>query len=338
MIVWLASYPRSGNTFLRIILNKMFGVQTYSLYNDMLDIGSDSSTKEVVGHELLPDDFDIEEARAAKKTYFIKTHDVPLNEMDKVIYIVRDGRESTLSYFNYKKTYFGSTENILSMLYGDTPYGIWSDHLKAWRPNSRQNTLLIRYEDLISDPSDDINKISVFLDIEPVNGDLPTFDKLQKINPNFFRSGKKNTWKNILTQNEHNAFWLKNYSQMIEFGYTEDMPAIFKSENDNMILFGLFSQENTYLQKILFNDKEKQLHEKELQLQGMEKQLLEKEEQINKMSRALHEKNKEINQQINQLKISKRQLDNIRSHKAYKIGRTVKRLFNASMHFFRSSK
>ena len=36
MIVWLASYPRSGNTFLRMVLHFVYGQKTYSLYNDPL--------------------------------------------------------------------------------------------------------------------------------------------------------------------------------------------------------------------------------------------------------------------------------------------------------------
>ena len=34
MVVWLASYPRSGNTFLRIVLHRLYGVPTYSVYDD----------------------------------------------------------------------------------------------------------------------------------------------------------------------------------------------------------------------------------------------------------------------------------------------------------------
>jgi hypothetical protein len=34
VIVWLASYPRSGNTFLRVVLHNLYGVPTYSVYED----------------------------------------------------------------------------------------------------------------------------------------------------------------------------------------------------------------------------------------------------------------------------------------------------------------
>lgn len=33
MIVWLASYPRSGNTFRRIVLHRLYGVPTYVVYD-----------------------------------------------------------------------------------------------------------------------------------------------------------------------------------------------------------------------------------------------------------------------------------------------------------------
>ncbi len=52
MIVWLASYPRSGNTFFRVILNSIFDIKTYSIYDDKGDIGADEKTSETVGHEI----------------------------------------------------------------------------------------------------------------------------------------------------------------------------------------------------------------------------------------------------------------------------------------------
>ncbi len=74
MIVWLASYPRSGNTFFRIILNSIFGIKTYSVYDDIIDISADKKTSEVVGHKFLPEGFDISRARPEKKIYYIKKY------------------------------------------------------------------------------------------------------------------------------------------------------------------------------------------------------------------------------------------------------------------------
>lgn len=48
MIIWLASYPRSGNILLRIILKSVFGKETYSKYNDLKDIGANQKIMELV--------------------------------------------------------------------------------------------------------------------------------------------------------------------------------------------------------------------------------------------------------------------------------------------------
>jgi len=50
MIVWLASYPRSGNTALRVLLNRVFGLETLSLYDDRTDIGASEERARLVGH------------------------------------------------------------------------------------------------------------------------------------------------------------------------------------------------------------------------------------------------------------------------------------------------
>ena len=92
MIIWLASYPRSGNTYFRVLLNTIFGVKTYSIHNDTHDIAADQSTVEIVGHEHLPEDFDLDRARLSNSIYVIKTHAPPQNETDMAIYLVRDGR------------------------------------------------------------------------------------------------------------------------------------------------------------------------------------------------------------------------------------------------------
>jgi len=88
MIIWLASYPRSGNTFLRIVLNKCFNIKTYSVYGDKFDIASHKKTSDVVGHKQLPENFEIETARKSKKLYLIKTHGYIQTE-DKVIVKIR---------------------------------------------------------------------------------------------------------------------------------------------------------------------------------------------------------------------------------------------------------
>lgn len=98
MIIWVAPYPRSGNTFFRMLLYYKCGIKTYSIYNDQLfeRIGASES----VGHELLPAPLD--QLKQDEKLYFVKTHNLPQDD-NPAIYLVRDGRDALISHANYIK-------------------------------------------------------------------------------------------------------------------------------------------------------------------------------------------------------------------------------------------
>lgn len=256
MIIWLASYPRSGNTFFRVILNSVFDIKTYSLYDDRGDIGADKETSAVVGHEFLPENFSIQKARDDEKIYYIKTHELLDNRVDKndkVIYLIRDGRESTLSFTKHQNTFGNDTLQIIDTIYGKTFIGSWGGHIKSWGPKDRENTLLIKFETLVKEPTEYIKKLSDFLQIQPVGNKIPTFDALKKINPNFFRSGKINSWEDVFSEEEHMSFWLKNYQMMIEYGYDYKKIDINNTiKNKRLILENI--HQNNYLMNTILTD------------------------------------------------------------------------------------
>lgn len=231
MIIWLASYPRSGNTFFRVLMNSVFKIKTYSIYDDRFDIGADKKLSDVVGHEFLPDGFELEQARRSDKTFILKTHDYPTEVCvdDKIIYLLRDGRESVLSFYNFHKDYMSSHKCLLDIIDGDTQYGGWGEHILAWAPGTRLNTLLIKFEELVRDPLGHIARIADFTGFSAVSSSLPTFDELHVTSPMFFRSGKTDSWKKTFSEFEQHAFWLRNYAQMIGSGYEQDIPELFRS-------------------------------------------------------------------------------------------------------------
>lgn len=231
MITWLASYPRSGNTFFRVILNVVFDIKTYSIYNDN-DIGSDQKTSDVVGHIVLPDNFDIGNARQSKEVYYIKTHeyyDERVTSEDKVIYLIRDGRESTLSFTKHQNIYGKKNKILLDTIYGDTWIGSWGDHVLSWGKFPQEKILYIHFEALTDHPSEQIGKIADFLGIQALNNRIPTFEELKTTNPKFFRSGKKDSWRDTYTKEEHISFWYKHFEPMKKYGYVDLMPELFNS-------------------------------------------------------------------------------------------------------------
>ena len=230
MIIWLASYPRSGNTFFRVLLNRVFVTKTHSIYDDKFDIGADKNLSNIVGHEFLPDEFTLDWARRSDETFILKTHDYPSDvcDGDKAIYLLRDGRESVLSYYSYHRDYTDQKKCLLDIIAGDTQFGGWGEHVLAWAPCTRPDTLLVKFEELISDPLGQVDRISEFTGLEPVSDSLPTFEELHTTGPRFFRSGKTDSWKKVFSEYDHHAFWLRNYAQMIVCGYERDMPELFR--------------------------------------------------------------------------------------------------------------
>src|SRR5215475_14583534 len=94
MVVWLASYPRSGNTFLRIVLHRLYGVPTYSVYDD------DDPVAQRVGPDLVgyrPKPLDRAAMRESAEVFFTKTHKRRKGDGYRAIYLVRDGRDAVVS-------------------------------------------------------------------------------------------------------------------------------------------------------------------------------------------------------------------------------------------------
>jgi flagellar biosynthesis GTPase FlhF len=311
MIVWLASYPRSGNTFFRVLLNSIFDIKTYSIYNDTLDIGADRMTSEVVGHTLLPENADLEQMRRDAETYFIKTHDIPDSKVadeDKVIYLIRDGRESTLSFWKYDQQYGDGEKRVLEdVIRGQIYFGTWGDHVRAWDPENHPHTLLVKFEELVDDPSGIIQAISDFTGQKPVGDAVPSFEELQQINPKFFRSGKKDSWKKEYSEEQQLVFWMMNHSQMVEFGYTEGMPVLFEKAK-NYAFFKELSMQNRYITDLLLRRQADELKEKEAVVRRQEKeiehrmrQVVEKQGLIDERNRQLQEKQKTIEERNRQL-------------------------------------
>ncbi|HEY2891184.1 MAG TPA: hypothetical protein VGJ31_11180, partial [Dongiaceae bacterium] len=79
MIVWLASYPRSGNTMLRAMLKQAFGASSYSMYDDPADIGMIPEVGCAVGHKPLETSFrDLYfREQGMIEPVFVKTHSAP---------------------------------------------------------------------------------------------------------------------------------------------------------------------------------------------------------------------------------------------------------------------
>jgi len=187
--VWIASYPRSGNTFLRIILQNVFRLPSYSLYRVEGENHRDPSAEALEHAPFLPRNWrELISNDAESKPVLIKTHEPPCDEA-QAIYLVRDGRAAIQSYYHYHQKYAFERPSLLEIIAGACQFGSWSQHYLGWQPKKRPRTMLIRYEELVASPATIIPVLAEFLKIRPTDGYLPSFQELQGRQPEFFRRG-----------------------------------------------------------------------------------------------------------------------------------------------------
>jgi hypothetical protein len=257
MIIWLASFPKSGNTWLRSILSALVysndGMFNFKLNKKIRQFPTkrhfEDFTKDYHNiHEtkkfwiLAQDKLNLD-----NEIKFLKTHHINCT-MDgysftnkentaATIYIVRDPRNLVSSISNhFSKTLLEAKEflfrtNMLgtnkdSALTGDvaTILGSWKDHYNFWTKKN-DNLLLIKYEDILLNPKQELVKIKEFLnkfikfqtnDIKDQNiinstsfGSLKkleekgeftenVFDKISNKKIKFFNQGPANMWQNHL--------------------------------------------------------------------------------------------------------------------------------------------
>lgn len=225
MLLWLASYPRSGNTFLRVLLNGVFGLPSVDIHGASAERAfiRNGTVFEAMGgvtHNLDPSDL-IARARESDHLAVVKTHERPGGD-DPAIYLVRDGRSSIMSYYHYLRNVEGSDGDLEDVIRGRVYGGTWSEHIYDWAPERRERTLLIRFENLVTHPELEIGRIGQFLCLEPLTTAVMTFDALNGAFPQFFRSGSDE--RNVRELEESGCldlFWRWHTPMMVRLGYVE---------------------------------------------------------------------------------------------------------------------
>lgn len=202
--MWLASYPRSGNTFLRVLLNAGFGTKVCSKYDEDYDAFSEA--------------FGVALGRASPDRFrIVKTHDIE-DDAEPTIYIVRDGRAAVVSYFHFCRR-FEFERSLESIIEGQTPFGSWSSHFRGWDPAKRGNTLLLRFEEVVAHPERTIEQLAQFLGTSPTGSFTGDFTDLRATSPDFFRSGSNARNFAELTTEQLKQFDRLHGDLMHELGY-----------------------------------------------------------------------------------------------------------------------
>ncbi|MCW5770855.1 MAG: sulfotransferase domain-containing protein [Rhodospirillaceae bacterium] len=245
MIVWIASYPRSGNTLARILLHRVFGIASVSEYaprrasyadvpiagqGDVPAFGArDRRLRRLIAEgAYLPYDGPFEEfldrARSAPERVFVKSHGAP-RDASPAIYVVRDGRSALVSQYHYLAARLPEPVSLAEIVCGTDPQsGSWSRHLTDWQPLTRPDTLLLRYEQLAQEPDAAIERLAGFLGTSPRAPWRNPFDEFHALDPSFFRNGSDARNLAEMTAPVEALFWTHHGAWMRKLGYGAGPP------------------------------------------------------------------------------------------------------------------
>lgn len=219
--VFLVSFPKSGNTWVR-----------FYLCNLINNIPASHFTDDVISFKVLDETMpelnqnDLAEPWPHKGfPRIIKTHLAYKSILGKrrSILIVRDPRDVMVSYFKFEttKTTPRFTGNNISEFIKHPKFGVevWCRHLLSWQKHS---AMIIKYEDLKERDTEIFAAMNKFLGVA-VDEDIflrsvnqSRFENIKKIeeakgmtdplkggsNFKFARSGKTGQWKDMLNEND----------------------------------------------------------------------------------------------------------------------------------------
>ncbi len=251
----LASYPRSGNTYLRNILFDVYNIFSWNnitKYDQSFEkIGMLQEKQKQKG---LPEQREkkLKELQSQASFPIIKTHEMPdkvLQYCDNesvIIYIVRDGRDALVSQAHHNvdivnpgSNFNNSLKHSILALKG-SHFGGWSKNVKAWQKIASK---VIYFEELIRNPLEVVESLKGIIDLaEPNISKLPTLESQREgssyfggqsrsnfsdeqkkdFNRKFFRSGKTGVWKNEMSVIDQKLFWKLHGKVSEEFGYGKD--------------------------------------------------------------------------------------------------------------------
>ena len=193
MIIWIASYPKSGNTWIRSFLTAYYfcdnGIFDINKLNYIQDYPNKQFIKDEVKKGEIHKHWDESQKKIIneKKIKFLKTHNSLITAFGNdftspkyslgVIYIIRDPRNVVSSVKNHNdfKTYekalqFMQNENTVISDYKHLNnhaktniINSWRINYQSWLSDNRYRRMMIKYEDLIENPNQTLRDLIIFV-------------------------------------------------------------------------------------------------------------------------------------------------------------------------------
>ena len=192
MIFWIASYPKSGNTYIRSFLSAYYFSKDGQFNFELLKNIKQFPTPEFFDSNINNIDdaannwiFAQRKIKEMKKIKMLKTHNFlgsykgkPFTTLDYslgAIYVVRDPRNVITSLMNHFSLDVESALKFITDKEKGTSFKIeddystytflsdWSNHYKSWANSKNFRKLIIKYEDLEQNKYETFRDIVVFV-------------------------------------------------------------------------------------------------------------------------------------------------------------------------------
>lgn len=209
-IIWLASYPKSGNTWTRNFLhnltnvltgeaadtqdiNRMNAMSTWEIagppYEKLLGKSLDQCSREEIAsvrHEVQRQIADTANGLAFVKTHHALVMDrkqptINFDVTSGAIYIVRNPLDVAISFSHHMGAPIDAAITQMGTTGLETPvaeksvyevYSSWSQHVESWTRKPHRTIYVMRYEDMLDDPATTFGALASHLLLDPSPAEL----------------------------------------------------------------------------------------------------------------------------------------------------------------------
>ena len=242
-IIWIASYPKSGNTWLRYFLGNYYFNNKDNFEPEIIkNIKKFHLDKELIKSKFHNQDFiknpynvskywiESQKKLEIKKgnVVFLKTHNALINIENNeftnsdltlaIIYIIRDPRDVVVSYSKYRHLDYDKTIEHMIGSKVNIPFvrdakdasnieitGSWAFHYNSWKDGiSVIPRIIIKYEDILSNSEETFTNLIKF---------LSNIMKLEVNYEKIISSNNLSTFKNLKNFEKKNKFFENNSAE-----------------------------------------------------------------------------------------------------------------------------
>ena len=233
--IFLCSYPKSGNTWLRFLIANLLHEEEEVTFRNIENFLPEIEKSSKSLNHLM-------------KRPIMKTHWPFFRRFPRFIYIYRDPRDAMISFHHYTVKNGWFQGNLSEFIRSATPdyYGDWGTHVKtalAECEKRSQDVCLLQYEQMLEQPAESLNRVAKFLGLLKSQTQIEkaveksSFDKLRvmemKHGPEhgpgaanrasgFFRVGKAKQWEKGFAQDDRELLWNRFGAVMAKAGYLRE--------------------------------------------------------------------------------------------------------------------